>query len=716
MRKFTITILLTTVHFGLMAQLTFESDPFFDQTDTNNVFKGESTVMLAKRNHFIVEPRGDTIYSRWESRFKLYFHDKVDVDEYSTFSLNENDEILLRVIKPSGEIIVIDESEAIEVEGEQLMSALDGDAINFNLAESKRKIAIPYLEAGDVLEYILITTYEDERKNNARFLRSIFSPASLYEEVNNASFSLANSYSTIQYELIVDIPEDYYINARSYRTSGNFEERPAELEGQKRFVFNEAEIKKSQEVHYMYDQREEPWVKFAIWQMPATYVNKARDLHGKNPGIIYSHPTLEDLTTFVLKEQRRLVKDSELTNSFEQFRYAHYYNINRIRQKGTNADKAISYYRLLKFHLSMGENEEYSIDPWEFIALMEIGLKYLNIPFEVVVTVPKNEGNLEELLTKNDLSVAIRVEGENGWKYLFPFAFFSNEKDMNYQMAGQKGIAIKSGSNSPSGRKLIEIPEYVATDNIYREEIGVNFTADDRPTSLAYRTFMKGEYRTHNSDWALTLFDFRKNLSEITDYRLSNYLEDLEPLLDRRRIEERKEVYDKYFDLKTFHSFEVEDPGIQIAGWMERAEEENEWLIVTEEFEVNDLVKRVADSLYILELGRLLQNETRLDPKDRSRMVDVYIGYPYQIQYEINFMIPARLEIDDLNAFNIEVENSTGFYKSEMIPAPNGIVQLKIIKSFIKGNYDKSKWEELMEIMDAGDRLRNMNIVFGPAD
>ncbi|MEM9822306.1 MAG: DUF3857 domain-containing protein [Bacteroidota bacterium] len=175
-------------------KLIFEDSKIdFKATQAPAKWSGESKVMLAQKSHlsFFRNTKADNNSIKGVIRKRILLQDKNAVEDFSEFYFQESETVKINLIKKSGEEIPVDISNAIEVETE----VPDYYSSNYQ-SSSYRKLAIPNLEVGDIIDYFVVFT---ENRNTTI---SFFS-------------TLSESYPILAQEIIFDIDKlwSFYFNS-----------------------------------------------------------------------------------------------------------------------------------------------------------------------------------------------------------------------------------------------------------------------------------------------------------------------------------------------------------------------------------------------------------------------------------------------------------------------------------------------------------------------
>lgn len=115
-----------------------------------------------------------------------------------------------------------------------------------------------------------------------------------------------------------------------------------------------------------------------------------------------------------------------------------------------------------------------------------------------------------------------------------------------------------------------------------------------------------------------------------------------------------------------------------------------------------ETVSAVGNDL-ILSIGRFLGKQNPMTGTDRNRQTDIWLFGPIQSQYDFNITIPDGYEADPASLANLKtmVNNPLGMFYAEAVDNGNGTISLR---TRIKINVSKAPigaWEDFLKINDA---------------
>ena len=109
---------------------------------------------------------------------------------------------------------------------------------------------------------------------------------------------------------------------------------------------------------------------------------------------------------------------------------------------------------------------------------------------------------------------------------------------------------------------------------------------------------------------------------------------------------------------------------------------------------------RNAGRKYLVNIAGLVGAQLQIKKEERVRKLDINFGIPRTLNWEINFKIPDGYTADGVSELNANVDNETGSFTCVASQA-NGMVTLKVQKTYKNANYTKDKWPLILAFIDA---------------
>jgi hypothetical protein len=95
-----------------------------------------------------------------------------------------------------------------------------------------------------------------------------------------------------------------------------------------------------------------------------------------------------------------------------------------------------------------------------------------------------------------------------------------------------------------------------------------------------------------------------------------------------------------------------------------------------------------------------LGGQIEIKPKDHVRNEDIYMAYPRQFSYTIQFDIPDGYTCEGVDRLNVKVENETGGFTSAATVKGNSL-SIDIKKYYSNGYEPVANWPRMTAFLDA---------------
>ena len=684
--------------------------PFTAATAIPEKWSNESAVILYRDiGYFYVAKRNNIEYQQvLRKRIKLL--DKSAIETYSEFSFAETFEVskgftsrggkmlaAFKVIKPDGTEKEFDMDNAIDIEGE------DGEKV--------KKIAIPDLEPGDILDYFYYI-YEPFKASRAYFFSPVIS-------------TIQDKYPIGEQRISFQVENDFLISFNSYNGAPNLKLEEESFKDQKRYFLSPREKtlvysiidkdrEKADDVRWLYSRRVLPIIKFRVvytrglgmaGYSESAFLGEEKEIK-KN---IYKDDVLNYLQyrlsgikkdPFMVKhlKAKKLYKvkgkEKEMLEEAYYFeRYNHIISRMEFGEYGTGTK------------VFMATSLGYRYQEMSFIRDMVGILNAQDIDFRILVMVPRYLGNLKQLLFSQELQYIIEVKLDKPY-YLAPFDLYSTPGSFSEDLEGVTAFAFKyQGARLVFDRnKEMPISSHLENNSFNTMQLSINSdmktisaTRFNKETghnksSSQYRgvkpfELFEEDFNHFDEDLQMNYSDKRHNTPEYKD-KIKTILEKEE----EERIERLKEDAENEFEVSipTY-----EPPRVMSLGRMS----DNPEFIFQEEFEMEDLIKKAGPN-YILEIPKLIGGQVGLEEKEINRKFDIFYDFPRSFDNEISLEIPEGYTIAGLNKLNKNIDNEMGYFISSA-SIEGSTLTIKTQKGYKTNFISVEDWPKAVEFLEA---------------
>jgi len=669
-------------------KLMWESgDPAFSVTSAPDKWKSESAVILAQRKYHEYEK---AVYLKYLYE-KDYYHkrilllDKASVAECSEFLFPVNDYygydsyqyyVGVKIIKPSGKEIIVDLKDAVTMEKE----------VNSYRKVKYKKLAIPSLEPGDILDYYIC-------------LENSIGLIYLFYAFPDVLFSLQDEYPVLNQTLEFKLKRRCFLNIQSMNGAPELQIKDDPKDESTVYYINDTNRDKITEKLWFYKYRSIPTIKFQVY-----YTNPAGEYDLKYLG----EPRIPKKSLTEAEMLKHVQSNIHLssTKSWEIESYlGKYHKAEKDPIKIVNA--AYDFYRYNGYYYSNGD----------FIGTMGSILKKKKIPFDVLITVPSSISTIDKVVLPGELYYIIRVKTPE-LIYVCPFGDNTLYNDIEPLLQGTEAYAWNI-TDRTSEQKLVKvnIPVINAEQNSESNKLKVELDeADFNKVKIHMDVTVKGAAKTAQQK---SLMDYQDCKDE--ECRLLNQKTDLEKIknkkdklemqnkLERTKEEnaaEREKII-KSMAEEGFHAKVIAVTNFslkQTGRWSNNPD-----LIYSEDIELEGLIKKVGPN-YLFEVGKLIGKQLELSEEDKKREYDIYMPYARSFNNEVIIDIPEGYSVEGIEALNITKKSEAGGFTSVAKISDNKII-INTVKVY-NHNFEKLEdWKKLEDFLEEAYKFTQQKVL-----
>ena len=471
---------------GLLAQSVFnENHPMFDMVDVPEKWQGESAVVIAYQTSSTYNREDVYIYWNEQSRKRIKLQDESAVEDYSQFYFVDGYTIDIKIIKPNGDEVEVDISDAIEVKSTTAIPSLF--QTYYQNSSLYSKLAIPNLEVGDIIDYKM------KKKESIFPTGSTFSFAPY-------SFTLGGKYPIMKQRFHFEVDRQFRINFNSFNGApeimemGSGYDRKGKLDEYiKAYVLEDSDREKVEDMRWYYHRKTEAGVKFIVHYVQG---NKAGHRYVGERGVVKSSVAPKEV----------MVGLSEFSTSWfseDNIRISKYM---RSKYDGpqdqTSMVKAVYYYYRNLFirdyymaeynELLHDRHQQVTINHIRFVRTLEKIFERLEIPCEYGAYIPRSLGDLDNLLLEYEPDYFMRVKGTQEM-LLFPFTNFTTIDDIPSGAENVRAIVATPQYNFKHlTADIITLPSTSSADNGIDYTIEAKLAEDLKTLSVDRRMAIKG--------------------------------------------------------------------------------------------------------------------------------------------------------------------------------------------------------------------------------
>ena len=699
-------------------------DASFKETKVPEKWKNESAVILARRFDYEVKKLvfltvlNENLF--FHTRIKL--QDQAAVNAFSEFSFNErsgsfiwgdpevtNTYVGIKIVKEDGREIEVSLDEAV------LKELKDG-----SVDESYKKIAIPDLQPGDILDY-----YYGSKKE---ILNSYFKAF----EVNR--FPLASEYPILKQKVSINVMRKCHLSAKSLNGCGALKSVPTKKKNTSLYILEDANREKLKKHQWLYSQRSLPMLKFQAffaskpglkgYSNYATFMSEqgqVRDFISKDEVLEYINELVNvkppENTFAFLKKNFKKEKDPEVI-----VKEAYYCLRNIFFRQGYesyNLEEKDDDYVYKPITITFGNQTQnkgkvtFGVSSRRFMRLMSGILNHYEIDYDVLFTSPRVFSDLDNLFLYQESRSLIKVNTAKPF-YICNPGRYSNFKDIDSDFQGNEAYSVNiSKKKKDRTTRIVKIPMVDADTNKAIETMKGEIDLQNEQLKLTVSNIISGALKDQHLWNVLTPYDY---IYASKNDKYDNYLLESgksEELLDRikqkqqqfkdERTERVSAMIKADFDLEEDVEIDQFKLG-QIGMWDDASTLEYSFSFSTEE-----LLTKTGNN-YLLEVGKLISSQVDIEEDEKERDLDIFMPFARTFENKIELTIPDGYTAKGIEALNMNVTNEKGKFVSTVTLQGNQLI-IHTIKTYNSNHYKSDEWADIVNFLDAAYDFSNKKLL-----
>lgn len=472
-----------------------KSGPEFKNTDIPEKWKNESAVILFQDYQYLFDRKGKSLTSEISYHTRVALLDKAAVKEYSEFSFSERFSGTsnyryyrgktyngFKIIKADGTERIVDMDTAVPVESESSRNSV-------------KKIAIPDLQEGDIIDYYYHAIEFTIAANH-------------YHTFSPVLTTLGTGYPVAYLRREFEVEKKFYINYRPVNGAPDIVTK--EKDKTKIFTVEARDVEKVEAADWMYAYRSLPTIKFQVmYAKTPDLLNYLGGFAGV-AGVVKSKLDVMEVKDF---GNIFISKSSSVNlNDFKEYLYKNKLTLSELSDR----EKAIQVYYYI-YHVSikekieryfLGLNTENSpgLANYYFVQSMSSYFNALNLKGDLLLTTDREYTTLEDALLKEEFGFVVRYNGE-GNIYFSNVTLHPRINSIPTEFEGAEAYVFPfKGKVWQPKKETIPASHYKSNRSVVSSEF--SFGEDMEKMTVHNNTKNFG----HNKDWFqyhfLTLYDY----------------------------------------------------------------------------------------------------------------------------------------------------------------------------------------------------------------
>lgn len=685
-----LTLLISALLCSLSAQAQFDDieealldeDPIFELNGVDAEFANESAVILAQKTKLIVRKMDEDNYKEfWVTRMKLKLQDKAAVEYFSDFSISSSDKFEMNIIKPDGEVIEVDTSDAVPVNESISLSSFFVN-LSFNVVDYK-KLAVQNLEVGDVIDY----AYAESETHNASVVAA-FSPIRKYNTWENFlsySYSFGSTYPKVVQEFVIELDPSLYFNFKAL--NGAPDPSVVTLDnGNKEYTVSMKDLPRQKTEYFTNTDITNPKI-----QLELSYCAPFR--YYRNPLLLGEQGVLNGEAS-----EDRLKRAMFLNFAPGKFVPLSFLNVYE-RDPEEYLRKA---YKNFQREIYEEEGSDHVQSSYLYAGFMYAALAKKGFDADIVLCVPRENGKVKDIARSADLIYGVRVKSGSDYVYSFAFKQYSGFDDWDYRIVGSDAYAFKPAKKFKSLQLVeVEIPEYEAKDNRYEVKMKISLNVEEGTADIKAETQLSGEIKTLYGEDILISAELEYERDDMGIDKLERFYERSTELSERSRLKMMEGEIADDFELVKYKSFDIVTTGMEYSG---------DALNYKEHYEISDISRKAGDAYLVVDIGKMITPQIALMQDDRDRQSDIVVQYLKQYEYTIELAVPEGYSIVGYDHLNSNVKTEAGLFSTTTTTNKSGLTIVSL-KSYDATFLPKSSWSEMEKFLDAAYDFSQQKLV-----
>jgi hypothetical protein len=747
MKRIIFLILFTTVFFGITKAGDYEQTaqaireevwnwdvPAFKNYIVPEKYDTCSAVILAWRQEIIAGARKKLRFDpmlllarnaelkyTYTDRVMIKINDQKTLESYSELKFQQFRKFLgnrilntftsvigARIIKPDGSISEVDASQSVTLADEKF--------------DKRKKLSIPNLQIGDILDYFYCDEYKLDNRDIDPFL-----------------FSFSSEIPLLNYSIHCEFGKGIDAEYRLYNGAPDFIAAMDEETGNQILDLQVKDLEASSDDLWTCFIRSSPAIRLKMIHADNKMV--ARPERAANAPRLLKDPPVQQIINeatwsasiessgtsysrygmlFYDKEIRKLTENYKQShpdatpddiNAFIFYAYR-YYMYNSIGKKSG-------------IGLDMNRNLT-SFDDRRYIVALERYIHFLNENGKYGLGFVGNKGGtrFDEIFTRFDMDFAL-VDLSDPKKVLAYSSPFTNAWYVPMKNDGENAALrlVDSYGNGINGKakvlsqKNVNLPESGWQDNQNIISQTVNIDESFSSLTIDRKVQVTGHFKEFYQQLLLLFEDYdaeerrylgiEKTIWEEmeNDKKLRKLIPDYKAAFEKARKEQKdgfKGEIELFYEspVKEVIDYEIINSGIF---------HETPEFIFRSKYKKDDLIKRAGND-YTLDVGKLIGSQLYLNEQQRIRKSDISMPFARDFEYNLTIQIPEGYAVKNIENLDIEVNNDCGqFISKASLDGKN--VSIQVSKIFKKTQLPVEEWPKVLEILDAANDFTGKSII-----
>lgn len=349
-------------------------------------------------------------------------------------------------------------------------------------------------------------------------------------------------------------------------------------------------------------------------------------------------------------------------------------------------------------------------------------LRDYDIENDIVVVCNRNSGRLKEVFGIGDFETFVKVNSGGKYTWICFNDFFQNTGQLAANYQGEEALILTRGGKDrrpkyEDSETPIKLPVSKCTENVLAENLIVSFNKENlqiitiernsKETGSMKQTDQKRLLLSEDVEAEFAaLINKKKNVDDIASRKKGKERgNEIQAAFDKERLKQKdyfkdeiKEQYDQ--EPKELISYKINNTGLAI---------QNPSFEFTEKFTMENFVKKAGNN-FIFDAGKLMGTYKKLEDKERTRTLDIYMPSARTLTYTINIAVPEGYTVKGVEELNKKVTNDIASFTSSASLNGNSVM-VTVSRSYNNNFEPVANWSKLLTVMDAAADFTNMKLL-----
>ncbi|MBT1689214.1 DUF3857 domain-containing protein [Dawidia soli] len=678
----------------LKQEMWGSSDKDFKVVAVPDKWKDRSAVIIARLNRFEYRKQAMAalLNINQYNHYRVKLNDKNAVNEYAEISFKSGDKgrvrvyVGFKVIKPNGREIIVDPATAVKME----RRGSDGYAY--------KKIAIPNLEPGDILDYYLCE--EEERIIT-----------SLIEFFDPIIHNLRQEYPVMKQKLQFKVQRRCYINLRSINGAPELKLVTDEEKDEQYYSLEDGDRDGIADMKWLYPNRDVPTVKFRAAYASNKGVN-SYDVLLDEQGVVKNKVTADELAEVSNTMMKMVLYAGNTANkylkknyngptdNFSVARAGYYYNRHELLNQSET--------------LTLQNKDLPSEREMTFIASFSNFLKEEDIPHDIVVAVARRISSIDDVIFESELDYLIRVRQGKEFLYFSPYSIYTVPGAIPSALQGADAYAFDGLTKSTRWvPQRTTLPALTKDDNVSATSMTVKLSTDLQKATLNVQRNIRGVEKPYHQYRLLDVYDAIDEDNKayapyeyVYPHKAKKEYTALQQAYQQNRSKSKTDALKDM--IADDYEFKADDPTDLKITQTGRSDKDPA-MVYSFTFGTDELVKKTGPN-YLVDIGKLIEGQVSIRADEMDRDQNIYFDNARSFRYTVTLDIPAGYQVQGLDKLNSRVENAVGGFTSTA-KEENGKLVIETYKHYGVTFASKSEWPNVVAFVNAAHTFTGQKIL-----